>query len=362
MIKNEFLAKVYSTPLVRDPDTLKYTLGDKQLDDLFDLGQVSSGFAPSKESVLNFAATTFLYGIAGYKATNYTSVPGGFLVTYQRKNPRGENMVATVLISDDEGIYWQEELAKTIDEVSYYPNYDDAEYSIMHQLSTMMRSESFFKDQMSQCVAFADIINHDAIFMPYIKHNIAQAMFPFSSSKEPQSLNSRNCEENHTLLDMFCAKELGLDYDALVDEAITFEQQGADDKLKQIKEMRNDILHGWILPGYFTFVGNKRGVPTARNAQILNNQKRLAELQQKVKNPKALAAIVNMCATDYSADVVYGILDSLNNEHSQTNDLSDPAKIKSIMPDTPNNAEQVAAIRESFWRKYYAQEQGYTNE
>lgn len=360
MINNEFLAEVYKTPLKREPKTLKYTLGNKKLDDLFDLGQVSSGFGPSKESVTTFAAATFLYGVIGYNATNYTSVPGGFLVTYQKEN-NGKSDVATILVTDEEGIYWADALVETYKKEIQNGKYNEAEQSILLPLHNMMCTKRFFESPLYKCLGFADVINSKAEAMPTLKQNVLNAIFPFSSSREPMSLNIKNCEENHTLIDMFCAKEMGLDYDDVVDSAIGGEDY-AQAQMEEIKEMRESLLNDWILPGYFTFVGNKRGVPTIRDAQILNNQDWFGQLQAKVKNPKALAAIVNICATDYSADVVYGILDTLNNSSVATNGVTALEGIFNIMPDTPKNKEQVAQIRENFWRKYYAQNEGYEKE
>ncbi len=331
--KQEYLDKIYKTELVRDPNTLKYTLGDEKLDALFDLQQVNAAFAPSQESLHTFAAASYLYGLLGYVATNYTAVPGGFLATYKNKNDN-----ATILITDEDGAYWREDLCKLCQKTVAKTNITSAERQFFDGLNSEIAADSI--TLLQTCFVAGQRIGEDKALI-FLKDRIADAIFPFSFSKEPLSLNCKNCNDNHALLDRFCSKELFGKYFS----DITPEQQ------QQAINMRDKILSEWILPGYFTFVGNKKGQTIARDAQVLNDSRRLTELYSSygVKNPHALVAILNMCTTDYSADVVYNLLECLQKGTPLSAAVYNTEK---IAPSTPNNKQQVAARREEFWRQF----------
>ena len=80
-----FFEGLRETTLKRGKD-LYYTLGDKSLDRLFGLDQVSAAFIPDDSSVKQLAAAVYLYGISGFVTSNFTAVPAGYLVCFENED------------------------------------------------------------------------------------------------------------------------------------------------------------------------------------------------------------------------------------------------------------------------------------
>ena len=199
--------------------------------------------------------------------------------------------------------------------------------------STLTQEEkSFLKDIQSlikkKDVSMIDIaiianekIKRDKNLQSFEK-NIDAAKFPFSGDKN--SLNSKNCNDNHTLLRKVCCQQLGYEYPPKTTEEI-----------KNVDKMYDTILNGWIIPGYLSYVGHDRaGNPLEQKPTIINDTEKMQELKKVLSSKSGVAIVLNMCSTDYTADVVYSILDNIQ----QSENISESKKqISKVLPKTEHN-------------------------
>lgn len=281
--------KIYDSELTRDENNL-YTLGDSRLDMTFNLKQQSPVFTPNKKHIEDFAAISYLFSILGFTPFNFTATTMGYIACYNN----GEESKTIMIDNGPITKIYRQKIKTLIDEKLKGNNLNKDERFILEQTSVLMENDNM--DMIDICL-FINSLGADKIF----NVNIEKTMFEFSPDK--RSLNSKNCDNNHEILRVICCEVLGYDPDSMNKE------QSAE-----VEELYKDILNNWILPGYLTYKGKDRsGKSIYHDTDSLTNLNRLNELFSKVKSKEHLVKILNMCATDYTADIVYDVLCIINN-------------------------------------------------
>ena len=308
---------------LRRKENMFYTLGDDGLDKLFDLKQSTAVFAPEDKVVKKFAAVSYLFGLAGYVASNFTAIPMGYLVTYKKGNES-----QTVVISGDFE-YYREILIDNLREKLNDQSLTEEEKEIFSQ------GISALEDNTRSLEDICLVLNSEIQKLQQptsLTQDLENAKYPFSSA--PDSLNLTNCNNNHVILGAVCKDLLG-------------SQASEND----VKELYDNILNNWILNnGYFTYLGHDRtGAPKPQDGQILNNRERMEELfkilSTKLKDPTARARVcpvINMCSTDYTADIVYAVMEEMT---ACTEPAKSRDKLTQIVPKTPSNSASVQSAR-----------------
>ena len=311
----DIFEKIYNLKLERN-DKLVYTLGDNTLDTLWGLDQEYPSFAPSKDQIENFAAFTYLFGICGYTPYNFSAIPSGYVATYKS----GDDY-KTVLIGKEDSAVLNFYKEKLLELVKSKANRGTHLGRVYDYLKWLLEGKDMSLKEVCLSMGFK-LNNMNAETAKIFKERISKAMFEFSSDEK--SLNSRNCDQNHIILDMITSKVLGYDYKNLNDE-----------QKEKVRELSEDILNNWIYKGYLTYRGYDRNDnPLFRDENVLNRLHRLDEINEKLHSFEGISKILTMCATDYSADLVYKVLEVMN--ECQDIDLSEE-KIDQIVANTRYN-------------------------
>ncbi len=313
---DKFFKDINNRELTRT-NTGFYSLGSTELDRVFGLDQNSIYFIPNSENVECFASITYLYGLMGYTVTNFTAISTGYVATYKK-----DDDISTLIISNNHE-YCREQL------------FDFAKAQLQTELSAQQQqvfkyiADSVVNPKISLvdiCLGCNGLATSDVV----LHARLEQAMYPFSG--DPESLNSQNCNNNHELLTKLCCSLLGIDY-----------FNATTEQLDQAKQMQQKILDDYIKPSYLTYRGTDRqNNPIPQNSQILQSEQLLTSLTDyllqgkniDVATRRRLGIVLNMCSTDFTADMVYNALDIMS--HS-----NDPKKAKEdlrqAIPQTPQN-------------------------
>ena len=284
----------------------KYTLGDESLDRLLGLDQDYATLTPKPTAVQELAAASYLYGAIGYVATNFTAIPTGYVATFKKGGD-----IQTVVISGSERPYYKKNLISLCGNIvrGNTQSKDVIDVAALIQAS-LLNKESLMETAHTTCI-IADYSKGEAI-----RKNIDNAIYPFSSDK--QSLNSKNCRNNHRVLAIICCRQLGIKLPRkILDSYVSQEQPDkipedlpTEDILK-VRNLYNKVVE-WILSGYFAYRGADRTQPIARESEILNSPGRIESLHKLIKGESNINAIINMCATDYTADMIYYIMQRID--------------------------------------------------
>ncbi len=324
----EFFEKIYKTKLTRK-DNGFYTLGDEALDHGIGLDQFTAVFSPSKQQIENFAALSFLYGILGYKASNFTAVPAGYLATYE-----SETDSATLLVSEATVDEYRAKLIDLFDEkIKAHTVYEmilgDGEFYYLAK-DLLLNKKQIMPDQENKlthvCVALSDVLRNDYKKIGSKTKN-AISLFNFNAEN---SLNKKNCDDNQLLIERICREILGYPVN---------ESEATKDQIAESKDMGDKLLQN-ILVGYKRFMGDKIG--NKPESQILSDNEFIDELLGYFKSTRNVVLILNICATDYTADVINNLLTQIfeGNKDSSNKLLNLEKQLKlvdEIVAETPNN-------------------------
>lgn len=309
---NKFFERLNNRVLKRGANGL-YTLGDSELDKAFGLSQEIATLTPNKEAIESFASASFLYGLMGYKPTDYTAIPAGFLATYVS----GDKHV-TLFISSDKNAYYKEQIFNMFEESTKDKSYSNDEHNLFHTAKNLIASADMPLKEV--CLNVGNEIN--TIYkIKSAADNIQTVINEFDSNIEG-TVNYNNCENNHLLgAKVCCEYYFGVRYD-----------DATADVQKQAWGIFNAIKDNWIIPRYFTYVGHDRNnVAINQDAQILNKKEHLIEFLElekqiikefdvdKVREDNMtgerlssknfmLSILYNMCSTDYTADAVHDVI------------------------------------------------------
>lgn len=268
---------IYTSELVRDKTSRQLTFNNNFSDSLFNLQQDLPSFFPEKESIENLVSATYLYGLFGYVATNFTCVNCGFLATYKN----GED-VATILICDDNTTYYVEPLLEMCNNKIEDEQLPDMERKFFASIKSLLSSRAY---PLLVPVSWSAEMLNKVEELSYLKDNLQQAFAPFSS--EENSVNSQNHINNLQILRDFCCAHLNFP-----PEDLTQQQQ---DQVQQMQTNISEFCHTYITQSS----GNEQ-------SQI-DKIKDFTYAGKPLQNPKQLNAIITMFSTDQASRVVTGM-------------------------------------------------------
>lgn len=316
---NSFLEKLNKCELKRGQSYF-YTLGTAELDRLWSLDQNSLYLIPDDKDVEAFAATSYLYGLMGYTASNYTAVPTGFLVSYKNNDD-----VATIVVHHSFE-YYREQLATLAKHQLTNPSLSVTDREIFEYIATNVQNAN--KSLTDIAIGCNILLTKNA---SQLRDRIQDALFPFSG--DPHSLNSQNCDNNHVLITKICCSLQGVNYD-----------NASREQLEKANKLQQEILSEYILPAYLTYRGTDRNNnPIPQDGRILQSEQHLKELVDRLEqldhplDPatyRRMCIILNMCSTDYTADMVYAALNIMSH---CTNVEQTKEAIEKVVPSTPRN-------------------------
>ena len=315
-------AKLYKAKLERTPSML-FTLGAEELDKAFVLDQSKATLTPDKESILNFSAATYLLGLLGYQVVNFTAVPAGFLATYENN---GES--ATLLVGKKSLELYREVFCELIEKHIGNINISEEEATFFGHLNQCIKENNDF---VETCLVANYVLDTSKGLaeLKDRKNVLSNPFNPSTAENEELSVNERNCRDNHVIMEQIARELLGYPVE---DEKMSEEQK------EKAKNLAGEILETHVLPSYLTYVGHDRqNNPIERDSQILNRLEKVKTILNVVKTPERMALVLNMCSTDYAADVVYAVLKEMT---SCKNVERSAEEIDKLVPETPHNAEQ----------------------
>ena len=159
-----------------------------------------------------------------------------------------------------------------------------------------------------------------------------------NSSDEFHRVNNQNCTDNHRIL---------------------------MDVVSNDKEKYEEILNTFILPGYLQYRGyDRENNPLKQEGQILNEFDRISILISMLGYDKLpyyerrykllnIISVLNMCSTDYSADIVENLISKIREcKEVDLNNSRDVAleMIEKVIPPAPNNEAFKKETRNKFVR------------
>ena len=334
-----------------------YTLNDSNIDYFFGINDFLT-LTPDQYHMALFAASNYFFGIFGINVSSFVAVSAGYLASYLKD----EQFYGTFFTNE---YYLNNEFKKLCDEK--INNNDHIQFY------------SYVKEVLSKDIP---LMEKALMVSTYLKNNnLLDIKSNINTSLQHYDLvNQKNCNDNHFLIckvifgdDESKARDLNAIKD-LKDEELMENIQKLislkifktdDDKdmyvtnLQEGRYKYRQILYDFILPGYLTYRGTDReGNRIEQKSQILNETDRI----QKLKNILGydildysdrknlfinVICILNMCSTDYSADMVYNVMCAINEYcyQGENYDKSVETIIADNIPLTPNNWEQKEIAR-----------------
>lgn len=293
---------------------------------------------PDKDQICNFASMCYLFSLFNIKVSSFSAIPRGYVASFTRNGEffgtflTDPNYISQVIIG----------LCKELGSKFY------------QDVIKIMSCEGM--NLTDKCLEISKL-GKSEIVDGCIKEAI----------KKFNEVNTQNCRDNDTIIenivspdsDVMCdliiingviaalkedkiIEDLGSIIVSVVDrKKFSSEEERSTyiAKVAKAKKDFDDIFDNFIIQeGYYVY----RGKGKEQNGKILNSRERIEELRQKLQEikpnakPKHIAAdiidIINMCATDYSADIVYDVLNCIANGETK--------KIDAVIPDNEGNQEE----------------------
>lgn len=311
-----FFDDLKNKKLKRNEDNF-YTLEDEGLDRLFGINNVLT-LTPNEENIANFAAINYFFGLFGINVESFTAVPSGYLASYNKDN----EFYGTFWIDP---YYITNEFIKLCDEK--INNNENSNIYTNIKMILLNNSLSLLKKSL----LVSSYINKEGISIFNDKLGNAIKIY--------EEVNNKNCNDNHQILREVVAND---------------------------QEKYDELLNYFILPGYLHYRGYDRdNNKIDQRSQILNDVTRIDLLMKMLnydtmlyyeKKPKFkdIISILNMCSTDYSADMAYNLFKSISKIETNI-DINNVTNVASELminnvPLTPNNEKEKSSTRNS--RRY----------
>ena len=360
MDKVNLLEQLRNYRLVRNADNiyvLKNGADESSLDRVFGLSTVT--LTPDKESISNFAAMAYLYGLFGIEVSTFTAVPAGYIASFQK----GKEFYGTFF---SEPYYVTKDLIGLCDGML-------KRYGTLLASSKTEEEQKAANEEINLLYAIrAELSNKDhsitdkALAISGLTKTSTMEENITSAISKMGKVNNENCELNDGILEDIItgSKAISADLELINKEvkkgrtvksvimelvegksfASLNETMDYVLALQHSKDTFDAIMNSFILDsGYHVYKGNVR----RQDGAILNSQERVPLLMSILKrhNPSKseeqlyadLVDVLNMCSTDYSADVVIDVMKAIRENNKE--------KIDEAIPVALNNSEEKRAFR-----------------
>ncbi|MBQ9318087.1 MAG: hypothetical protein IJR82_00445 [Bacilli bacterium] len=329
-----------------------YSLNDESANHLFGINDYMT-LTPDQYHIALFAAANYLFGIFGVNVSSFTSVSAGYLASYTRDNAFYGTFFTNEFFLTNELLKLCDEKIKTNEDIDFYMGIKDILSKQITLLEKSLMISSYLKENNRSNIT--DNIN--------------------KSVSQYDQVNQQNCRDNHFII----CKVIANGNDSLARDLNGIKDLKEEEAMKRIEELVSSltfstpfdkntyaqalqqgyakyqvILGDFILPGYLTYRGTDRdGNAIEQKSQILNEPSRITELKKILGYDNLdyagrkdafinVISILNMCSTDYSADMVYNVMKGIDAYQYQGENINDTINllINTTIPLTPNNWEQ----------------------
>ena len=360
-----FFDQLKSCELVRKNG--KYSLGREDFDHLFGINDVMA-LTPNQENIAKLSDLTYLLGLLDINIKSFTAVAAGFLATYSsnddyNKNYNGENYTSTFLISSNEEDIKKEIVKECRKKIK--SNALNINNEIFYRIIELIEDGFSLSNVVFYTNLFIDTYGYVNI---KDKHTKALAEF--------DRVNQQNCNDNHYILckiifnEEKLANELNEIKDLTNDKEISerIHEFAKNNNLSRYDEIMyskrmlsgiklyRKILHKFILPGYLTYRGRDRDnniIP--QDSMILNDSNRIKSLIDLLNNNgnsyevlKSITLILNICSTDYTADMAYSYLTGISSFTEAKDNSEIQTLLDNTIPKTENNIQDKENTRKLF--------------
>lgn len=334
-----------------------YSLNDESANHLFGINDYMT-LTPDQYHIALFAAANYLFGVFGVNISSFTAISAGYLASYTKNSAFYGTFFTNEFFLISELLKLCDEKIKTNEDTILYTGIKDILSKQMTLLEKALMISSYLKE------------NNRA--------NIDEKII--ESVNKYDKVNQQNCNDNHFIICKVIAggnDKLACDLNGIKDLKEEEAMQKIDelvsslalstpiDKNNYAQELQKGyakyqvILGDFILPGYLTYRGtNRNGDAIEQKSQILNEQSRITELKKILGYDNLdyvgrkdtfinVISILNMCSTDYSADMVYNVMKRIGAYQYQGENINDTVNllINTTIPLTPNNWEQRSETR-----------------
>lgn len=335
-----------------------YSLGRDDFDHLFGINDVMT-LTPDDKCVKALADITFLFGVLGINIESFTAVASGYLASYS-----GDGYEATFIVNGYED-YVKEEILKICNEIIE----EDSSYTPLYVFITNLINNGYSLSYIA--LATSSFIN--GFSLRKVKDQTVKAMEQFNN------VNQQNCHDNHFILCkiFFSNEEYAKDLNELKDisdlgevaskihmiakEKYSFteeEEEEYKNKMYEALRLYDIVLNDFILPGYLTYRGRDRdNNKIEQDSKIINDQHRIDSLITLLKSKQdifnydiipSIIQILNMCSTDYTADMAYDYMSGISSFKNSVIDDDVLESMKKYIPTTENNSEEKKETRKLY--------------
>ena len=392
---NKFFSNIKNKRLRRNEYGI-YTLDDEGLDRTLGLDDRSFTLTPNKEQITTFAAMTYLFGLFGMSIESFTAIPFGYIATYKNG---GTFITFAPVIGEELVNLCNAEIEKLNEEK------DKKLIELYRKILEIIKDSNLTLLQKSIMISG---LKSDEVKLP---HSLNELNFVETEGKDKGKItsvalhdfkqaNGENCDTNDSLLCKILAgytrekEALGImdDWSKMLAEDLTaIMKEGSDgiesrideltDKHKfaseeekirysqmlySRKKLYDEIMQGYILSGYHTYMGrDERGKKILQDGEILNKPTQIDNIGQKIQETEKnkylhhlyLRHVLNLCSTDYSADVVLSLLKSITTYYQGRSELDNVVyRFEKDIPKAPRNKIDKDTARDNYRIWKYAQD------
>ena len=395
----EIFSKIKNKRLRRNEYGL-YTLDDSDLDRMLGLDDKVFTLTPNKEHITTFAAMTYLFGLFGMSIESFTAIPLGYIATYKNGGTfiTFEPVIEEELVNLCEAEIGRLKKKKEKDELN---ETDEKLIELYNEILDIIKDTSLSLFKKSIMISG---LKSDEIKLPHNLNELDQLdeeeKITSVVLEDFKSANKNNCNKNDSLLCNILAgytkekQDLGIMDDwskMLADDLISimktkrdgigtilselvnkheFESKEEKERYFQMlcsrKKLYDEIMYGYILSGYHTYIGlDERRKRILQDGEILNKKDQIDKIGQKVGETEEnsyiyhlyLRHILNLCSTDYSADVVSMLLRSITTYFKGRSEIDNVVyRFEKEIPKAPRNDKDKTITRDSYHMWQYAQD------
>lgn len=298
--------------LERDSNTKKYYLLDTSTGKRTYMKDSNVHLLPERGDQKILSGAMYLLNVLGYKVTDFTTAPSGYF--FQMENEGlGDSLCglsiapspASVDLDDPKSLPIPlQYLLERIDEAcnkKIFAGVTDDERRVIEGIREGLGNTCLVE------IALRTNASIKELGCDNLKGNAEAGLQAYKQK------NDSNCNNNHIILAEIIKKKIGIPES--VDVASSVDSKLKDGTKLTAEEAMFKVVRdramSWILSGYFEYSGRDRakGMDIPINRDILNQ--RAIESIRLFGNESDANAVMNMCSTDYSADMIQRSIETM---------------------------------------------------
>ena len=386
----EIFVKIKNTRLRRNEYGI-YTLDDIDLDRTLGLDDKVFTLTPDKEQITTLAAMTYLFGIFGMSIESFTAIPLGYIATYKN----GGTYITYAPVIEEELVNLCNSEIKRLEK--------DKNGQLIKLYEGILKIIKNTELSLFEKSIMISGLKTDEVKLPHSLNELYldKEGKPTSVVLEDfKSANKNNCDTNDSLLCNILAgytkekQDLGVMDDwskMLADDLIQImktKREGIEPVISDLvnkhnfsseeekaryfqmlcsrKKIFDETYSSYIISGYYTYMGRdekKKMIP--QDGELLNKKEQIDKIGEKISETEDndylhhlyLRHVLNLCSTDYSADVVFKLLKSITTYFKGRSELKNVVyRFEKDIPKAPRNKNDKDVTRDSYRIWQYAQD------